>query len=199
MKAVDDGGAAATCSVPVVVNGNRPPVVRTAADFALSLCVPETICFSATADDPDFDIASVTTNLGTWDDATDRVCFTPEGPGVYEIIVTATDSCGASDADTTVVTVTMPAKPVVDLGADFEAALCGAFEVCVNANIIADTVISYILPQENIYSFNPMTGKICFTPDTAGVYTVIFGVVSECGFADRDTVKVTVKIGRAHV
>ena len=41
----------------------------------MTLCGPETLCFTATADDPDLDIAEVTVNYGTYDDATDRVCF----------------------------------------------------------------------------------------------------------------------------
>ncbi len=192
LTVTDECGLTDTCTVPVTVSGNRPPYVTMAADFAVALCAPETVCFAAAVDDPDFDIASVTASFGIWDEATDRLCFTADTAGVYVLVVTAADSCGIVAADTTVVTVSRPAPPTVSLGDDLAVSVCGTTEVCVEASVTADTVLSYILPMEHVFSFNAETGEICFTPDTAGVYTIVFGVVGECGFSDRDTTRVTV-------
>ncbi len=192
VEATSRCGAADTCTVPVTVHGNRPPQVSTADDFTMTLCAPETVCLRANAADPDFDLDTVFASFGTYDDASDRICFEADTAGVYTIILTAVDSCGAAASDTTNVTVIVPDPPVVSLGDDFSAFLCAPAEVCVTPTITADSIDHYILPMENIYTYDTTTGNICFVPDTAGVYTMEFGVVGECGREARDTVLITV-------
>ncbi|RME27987.1 MAG: hypothetical protein D6800_04405, partial [Candidatus Zixiibacteriota bacterium] len=188
IEVVDSCGAADTCVVPVTIHGNRPPVVVTAADFSVALCAPEAICLKATADDPDFDIASVVTNYGSYDATTDRVCFDADTAGVYEIIVTATDSCGAAASDTTLVTVDLNSPPVVVLGADVDAG-CVTGDVCVPAGVTDDN-LKVISP--NLGTYDSTAGTVCFVPDTAGTYTVVLQATDDCGETAADTALVTV-------
>jgi len=53
------------------------------------------------------------------------VCFMADTAGIYEIIITAIDSCGNVGVDTALVTVTMNAAPVADAGSDFGQFMCG--------------------------------------------------------------------------
>jgi len=192
IEAVDDCGNADTCTVPVTINGNRPPVVQSDPNFDMTLCTPETVCFRAAADDPDGDIASVTVNYGDYDSGTNRVCLLVDTAGVYTLIVTATDSCGATDSDTTLVAISVPTTPTVMLPDDFEAYQCGASEICVPVTVVADSINNYILPPTEWFTFDQAQSQICFTPDTAGVYTIVFGVVGACDQRVTDTVNVTV-------
>lgn len=192
IEVVDQCGHADTCSVPVTIQGNRPPVVSLPADFSINLCSGEEICIpNAYADDPDFDLESVFTNIGYYDDPGDRVCFVADTAGLYTIQLTAVDSCGASDSDTILVTVNITAPPVIDLGEDRTIALCDTGEVCLE-NVVIDGDISFL--SISFGDYDPETGTICFLPEASGVYTIIVFGRDQCEREIADTVQITVEL-----
>ncbi|MCK4632220.1 MAG: hypothetical protein KAT79_03055, partial [candidate division Zixibacteria bacterium] len=189
IEAADTCGITDTCIVPVVIAGNRPPVASTALDFSVAPCGPETICVSATADDPDYNIASITANYGTFDDLSDRICFEADTSGVYLISLTVTDSCGASHMASTLVTVDMNDAPVVDLGEGFDRLMCGPGEICIDVTITDDN-IDQIIPNVGIY--NPNDGLLCVPFETAGSHLISMTVVDLCGETATDEIIVNI-------
>ncbi|MCB2231402.1 T9SS type A sorting domain-containing protein [bacterium] len=192
IEVVDECGHADTCTVPVTIEGNRPPVVSLPQDFSISLCNGEEICVpGAYADDPDFDLESVFTNFGYYDNAGDRVCFTADTTGIYTLTLTAIDSCGAQDTDTILVDVTVTAPPVISLGDDRTIPLCDPGDVCLE-DIVIDGDIDQLMISFGQYDAE--AGTICFTPDTAGVYEIIAYGSDQCEREVADTVLVTVEL-----
>ncbi|MEA2030249.1 MAG: T9SS type A sorting domain-containing protein [candidate division Zixibacteria bacterium] len=180
-----------TCTIPISIESNQPPNVNMADDFEVDVCTTETICLDAFVSDPDNNLESASVNYGNYDNSTGQVCFEADTAGVYTMIVTAVDSCGASAADTTLVTVIRPPDPEVNLPDDFTANMCGEAEICMDVEIIADSIssINALYPGY----FDVQTNQLCFMPDTAGVYTLVLEVVGECsGSEASDTVNVTV-------
>lgn len=195
IEVVDACGNADTCSVPVTVFGNRPPLVTMPADLQLTLCTSEQVCLpNVMVADPDFDIATVEPNIGTYNANTNQLCFTVDTSGVYTVILTATDSCGASDADTTIVTVDAPPPPVVELGGDRSVALCDLDEICLDGITIqadpADIMMSF-------GTYDAEAGTICFLPDTSGRYELTVTVNDDCERVISQTVYVDVAINSA--
>ncbi len=192
VEVVDECAHADTCVVPVTIQGNRPPVVSLPADFEVALCTGEEICVpNAYADDPDFDLESVFTNVGYYDDQLNRVCFTADTTGLYTITLTAVDSCGAQDEDTILVSVTVAPAPVIDLGADRSITLCDSGEVCLEG-IVIDGDFSML--SIGYGDYDPEAGTICFVPDTSGVYTIFVFGRDQCEREVADTVYVTVEL-----
>ena len=191
IEVVDDCGKADTCSVPVVFENNREPIVMTAGDFASQLCEPELICFGVTIDDLDFNLSDITVNFGTYDSQNDQICFAPDTSGVYTIITTATDSCGAVGVDTTVVTVDINQAPIVDAGEDFAVSLCAPGQVCFDVTI-TDNNRAYTSIPGGFYNWS--TEQYCFNADTSGVYAIEVSATDSCGLRTSDIVNVTVTI-----
>lgn len=187
----DTCGHADTCATTVTIKGNNEPYLTTADDFSIDLCAPEEICFAATADDLDFDLASVATNFGYYDDATDRVCFQADTAGVYTLILTAVDECGASASDTTVVTVGLTDAPSVNLGEDQQVSFCELQEICIDAELTGSR-FNYV--GTSVGTYDSTTGQICFTPDTSGTYTVALEVHDDCDRVAADTVLIDVDL-----
>ncbi len=192
LEVVDDCGHADTTVVPVIIEMNEAPVVNSAADFAMNLCTSETICFSATVDDVDFNIADISVNLGTYDQALNQVCFTPDDTsGVYSVVITATDSCGLVDSSVTNVTVHLNETPTIDLGLDYALEICAEQEICIEPLIIDDNLSRV---TTNFSFYNEQTGLICFVPDTSGVYQIIAEATDDCELAVVDTINIDVTI-----
>ena len=191
IEVMDECGNADTCTVPVTIEGNRAPYVTMADDFSTSLCQPEAVCLDASADDPDFNIEDITVNYGYYDKPTNRVCFDADTSGTYMIILTATDSCGTWDSDTTLVTVTVNQMPVVSLGDDFSVSQCDPEEICADVNIADDNIQNFYLSYGQ---YNAETGQICFTPDTAGTYEIVARIVDDCEKVAEDTLLVDVTV-----
>lgn len=193
VEVVDECGLADTCSVIVTIEGNRPPLVTIPETYDITLCDTTLICIpDCFVSDPDFDITDIHVNYGYYESAANRICLQVDSTGTYVIVLTATDSCEATDADTMIVTAGVNETPVVDLGEDFEAYLCGQTSICVPVTIIDDNVAT-VLP--NLGSYNSQTGEVCFEPDTAGLFTLIVTVTDECDEQGSDTVNITVELG----
>ncbi len=190
IEAVDTCGHADTCSVAVSIQSNREPYVTMADDFSMNLCQPEAICFAASADDLDFDIDRLDVSFGHYDVETNRICFDADTSGTYVIYLTATDKCGASDTDSTVVTIEINQTPVVDLGDDFNVTICSPEPICFDALITDDnTQMMYVSSGD----YNATEEQVCFTPDTAGTYTIVGRIIDACDIVVEDTVLIGVE------
>ena len=82
---------------------NNPPSIYGPADKTIFICdLPSTICVKPFAfSDPDNNIQYKNTNIGTL--SGDSVCYTATTFNPDTIIVTVTDSCGATDNDTVII------------------------------------------------------------------------------------------------
>ncbi|MDH3938192.1 MAG: T9SS type A sorting domain-containing protein [candidate division Zixibacteria bacterium] len=194
IEVVDDCDASDTCIVPVTIEGNYAPVVSSADDFEKFLCEPSEICFDVAVSDIDQDIATITTSFGTYNPDTDQLCFYADTAGSYIIIVTATDSCGASTSDTTTVTVELNEAPYVDAGDDFEIGLCGLTQVCFDLTV-GDPDGNLVTILSSMGTYDPLTGQVCFDVEYDGTYELIIEATDECDVTAVDTVHVTVTSG----
>ncbi|MCP4684974.1 MAG: T9SS type A sorting domain-containing protein, partial [bacterium] len=184
--------ASDTCVSTIHVTGGNPPIVTMPEAISEDLCDADSICFDVTVEDAEFDVISVTVNLGVYDSQAGTVCFYAETAGEYEIILTAYDGCGNVSEDTTVVTVRLNEAPLVDLGEDFDVFGCDlASEVCVDVDI---TDNNDFLVETNLGLYNEGTGQVCFVPETAGSYTLIVEVTDVCGAVAADTVIIEVSL-----
>ncbi len=119
------------------------------------------------------------------------VCFDADTSGFYEIIVSATDSCGNVGADTTLVTVTMNTPPIADAGSDINTFQCNLSEICFNVSFT--DIDNNLALTEKIMGPGTLSGsEICFTPPAVGAYTFVIHAIDSCGEQDYDTVVVTV-------
>ncbi|MBN2226771.1 MAG: T9SS type A sorting domain-containing protein [candidate division Zixibacteria bacterium] len=182
-------------TVNIHISLNAIPVVVSAPDKAVTICEPTEICFPVSIDDSDDNIETITVSMnGVYE--SDTVCFLAEAAGIYQLITTATDYCGEVAADTTVVTVIMNTPPTVTMADDFEVFQCDFEEICVPVTVDdVDDNLEVVMP--NIGGYYPQDGKICFTPDSVGVYTITLAAVDTCGEMSADTTLVTVTTGPA--
>lgn len=192
ITATDSCGAVDTCTTHVTTGANHPPVVTSGDDFSMSLCRPEQVCVSVWIDDLDHNVASILVNYGTYDKQGNKVCFMADTAGLYSIITTATDSCGAADSDTSLVTVTINSAPVVHLGGDTLITLCQPEEICLPLTVTDDNIKSVYTSFGQIRD-----GKVCFTPEVSGVDTIIVTATDDCNITVADTQIVTVVLGHS--
>ncbi|MCH8026484.1 MAG: T9SS type A sorting domain-containing protein [candidate division Zixibacteria bacterium] len=174
-----------TCSVIINVELNAPPDILLGDDFAVEGCTEQEICFGLSTSDPDNNLDVIFSNIGVVI-GQDSLCFMADSSGVYQIIVTAVDSCGAVDVDTINVTVTLNTPPIVSLGPDTTREICPGDSVCLFVTIEDDNISS-------VSSNYQLTNNVvCFSADTAGIYEVWVSAVDSCGVEAADTVYVTV-------
>jgi len=178
-------------TVIVTVRINSPPVVS-AGDTAMFLCDSEEICLPVEIDDPDDNIRTI--DVQGADLFGQFVCFRPDTSGLYEIIVTATDSCDLFDADTIRADIQVNSAPVVTSAEDFETRVCVLEEICFDIHI-DDVDHNAMSVATNIGHFNPVDSQVCFTPPEPGVYHVITTVTDSCYASHADTTIVTVTLG----
>lgn len=183
-----------TCTVPVVINGNRPPVIQPLADQNIFLCQPEIFCFEASVSDDDYNLDTVMLNYGYYDsNLPPRICIEIDTSGVYTIILTARDDCGATDVDTALVTVEVNRPPVAEfISGDTSLVLCEISELCFKANINDDN-IKHLYISHGGY-FNEATGEICFTPTQAGEYKLSVYLEDYCNLVATDTITVAIQL-----
>jgi len=191
IEVADECGATDTCTVPVLINGNRPPVITPLEDQFISLCTPETFCFDAYANDDDYNLDSMLLNYGYYDYVTHRICIDVDTAGVYTVILTARDECGAVDIDTALVTVEMNEMPVAEfLAGDTTVDLCELTELCFKADITDDNIKNLYISHNGYY--NEEAGTVCFTPDSSGEYQLTVYLEDYCDIVVADTINVSV-------
>ncbi|MCH7947132.1 MAG: T9SS type A sorting domain-containing protein, partial [candidate division Zixibacteria bacterium] len=174
-----------TCTVIVNVIMNSPPVIELGADFSVEGCSQQEICFGFSTSDPDNNLDVIVSNIGLVA-GQDSLCFIADSSGVYQIIVTAVDSCGAEGVDTINVTVTLNTPPIVSLGPDTTRQICAGDSICLSVTIEDDNISS------TATNFVLLDGVVCFSADTAGTYEVWVYAIDSCGVEAADTVYVTV-------
>ncbi|MCH9031367.1 MAG: T9SS type A sorting domain-containing protein [candidate division Zixibacteria bacterium] len=174
----EDSCGADTCSVTVNVTLNSPPVSSCpSGPINLFVCDLSDICvpgFSCT--DADGNLSSSVVSGGTL--SNDTVCFTPVA-GTNTIILTCTDSCGATDVCTTIVNVTLNTPPVSSCpSGPINLFVCDLSDICVpgfsctdaEGNLASTTVSGGTLSNDTV----------CFTP-VIGVNTIILTCTDSCG------------------
>jgi len=198
IKATDACGLTNLDTTKVTVTVNAPPLVTVANDTSIFLCAPAQICRTAFCSDPDNNLTTCELVSGPGALSGNNVCFTPNASGVYTFIIKATDACGLTDLDTTKVTVTVNAPPLVTVANDTSIFLCAPAQICRTA-FCSD-------PDNNLTTCELVSGpgalsgnNVCFTPNASGVYTFIIKATDACGLTDLDTTKVTVTVNNAPI
>ncbi|MGB5108033.1 MAG: FlgD immunoglobulin-like domain containing protein [Candidatus Zixiibacteriota bacterium] len=198
LKATDACGLTDYDTSVVNVTLNEAPVANAGSDSTLSQCTPAPICIAASCSDPNGNLSTcqLVSGPGTYDGT--NICFTPAASGSYTLVLKATDACGLTDYDTSVVTVTLNAPPVATLGSDSTVFQCGPAQICI-PGICSD-------PDGNLSTCQLVSGpgsydgaNVCFTPAGAGVYTFVLKATDACGATDFDTATVTVAVNQAPV
>ncbi len=192
----DDCGASSSDTLVINAVVNQAPEVVAGADLSLQLCGPQQICVSFVSSDIDGPVPVITPNIGQYDLLGRLICFTPDTAGVYTVIGSVIDDCGAVASDTAIITIDFNQAPQITLGADTTIFQCSLAEICLpvsipsiagNANIVS------VVPSIGYY--NPNTKSICFTPAREGVFEEIVVATDDCGATSVDTISVTVTSG----
>ena len=195
-RVIDSCGVEDTDSINVQVTINTAPAVTAPADSTIKLCEPEEICFPVEIFDAEDNIVDIQVSpIGYYDNG--YVCFTPDASGYYTIVITARDICDAEGTDSVTFKIKLDSPPVITAPADSSIFLCEPEEVCFPVKV-SD-------PDSNLASVNItgagefISGFICFTPDTAGVYVFIIEAIDSCAHLAVDTSIIRVSINRPPV
>ncbi|PWB74943.1 hypothetical protein C3F09_03140 [candidate division GN15 bacterium] len=189
----DTCGHADTCTVPVEIRPGRPPVVQMPETYDIGLCAPQTVCFTAYVNDPDNDIALIQLNYGSFNRETNQICFEADTSGTYIITMQVTDSCGTVATGSTRATVTINKLPIVQFEKSADTSLCFSGRLCYGLNITDDNLLRVITTYGEYIADS---GKVCFTPDTSGTYTIIARAYDDCEMTAEDTLSVYVRVNR---
>ncbi len=196
IKIEDACGATDQDTSSVVVTLNSAPTASAGPDQTLFQCTAAQICWPASCQDVDNNLIDCAlTGPGSYDGTS--ICFTPTASGTYQFILTATDACGATKSDTTLIAVTLNASPTIAFGNDTTLALCLPQEICLTYSA-TDPNGSSGLSEYMVSGYGAIdtaANKVCFTPTAAGVYQFIIKTIDPCGAIGLDTAKVTVTFG----
>jgi len=206
LKATDACGLTDYDTSVAHVTVNQPPVASAGRDTAMFQCVAAQICIPAGCTDVDDNSTGceLVSGEGTYDGT--NICFTPATAGVHLFIVKATDACGATDYDTSAVTVTLNRTPVADAGNDTSVFLAAPTPISRAAGCTDPD--GNLATCELISTPGSFDGShITFTPTSAGTYTFIIKATDDCvdgaaraeGLTDYDTSIVTVRINEPPV
>jgi len=183
-----------TVYITVVID--QPPVVYCPEPQSFLACQLDTFCFAIdSVIDPEGGIVNlnILSPLSDVYVAAQTVCVIGEESTEFDVVIEAVDECGNADTCSVPVTITANTGPYVNTAPDFEMALCQVETICIDATAYdAEGNLSSITTSYGTY--NNDTHKICFDPDTAGVYTIILTAVDSCGLTATDTTLVTVDI-----
>jgi len=193
ITAFDDCGNSASDSTSITVVTNTPPIVTMGDDDSLFLCEMEEVCVDVNIHDDDANIMSVSSNIGYYDMRLGKVCFTPETIGIYEIIVTASDSCYLIDSDTAIIEITSGEVAVIECpDSPIEIGTCEGLPITHQLAIYSDDAIVTT-------SYGTIVdGLLTFTPDTSGTYIIYINAESDCG-NDECVITFIIEIGEAPV
>lgn len=194
VMATDACGLTDRDTIIVTVTANGAPTIAFGNDTSIFLCQPTQVCMSYSVSDPN-GLGKLTevqvSGFGSIDTLNNKVCFTPSTAGIYDFIVSVTDSCGATDRDTIRATITFgeyaniscPSGPIL-------ASLCAVGQVC--QAIAISPAGATVTTSFGTYS----GGNLCFQADTSGTYVIRLIATASCG-ADTCDVTFGVTIGSA--
>jgi uncharacterized membrane protein/PKD repeat protein len=194
------GGTAAdslTVTVNTIVPVNRPPVVDAGPNQTVK--VGDTVQFTGSASDPDGDaLATIQWNFG--DNTTATGSLTPShiytAVGVYTVVLSVTDSRGATGSDSLTVTVQSVVAenqpPIVDAGPNQTVKVGDTVQFTGSASDPDGDTLATI--QWNFGDNTTASGSL--TPNhvytAVGVYTVVLSVTDSRGATGSDSLTVTV-------
>ncbi|MCP4570156.1 MAG: T9SS type A sorting domain-containing protein, partial [FCB group bacterium] len=164
------------CQFCITVTIDSPPEI-TVPDSLVALCELSEICLPIAFGDPNDNIASIAVESQRFEYANGQVCFIPDGPGTYGIIITVTDSCGLSAVDTGTVVVTIGESPQITCPPSESIHLCGPDNISIPLGILPATADLTFTPDDVVYE----NGMLTFMADTAGVYCFNIKAATECG------------------
>ncbi len=200
VSCIDDCDAACTDSFTVTFDLNAAPVISLGADTTLSFCGSGTVLVDVAVSDVDgHDVTVVVESaFGTYDPGTERVSInvTYGNDRNYELIVSATDSCGIVDVDTARIAIDFNEPPVVAAPPSFLAYLDQIGEVCFDVEITDDesNIVWNTITVEPVGSYDQGTSQVCFDADTSGVYCLVITARDVCDSVGADTVCIEVQI-----
>ncbi|MBD3381261.1 MAG: T9SS type A sorting domain-containing protein [candidate division Zixibacteria bacterium] len=202
VKVEDECVVADIDTVVMSISLNHDPYIELPADYSLSLCDLEEVCFSPTDfGDPDLPGDTLTfikvAGFGAVDPQTGEVCFTPLEAGNYEFIIRVRDLCGKIDQDTIMIAIELNSPPTISAEPFDTASFCELGDsVCIEVGYSDPDDEELIFEQIDGMdgNYDPQTGLFCFLPDQPGDYDLSFRVVDECELADTADVVVTVQV-----
>jgi hypothetical protein len=201
-QVADSCGKADTTTLTYNMTVNAPPVISLGSDSSVVLCASGQICKTYTVSDPNGSAhlsEAMVSGYGSIDTANNRICFTPVSSGTYQFVVSVTDSCGAIDLDTVVLTVTLNQPPVAVNPSNQTVFQCVAAQLCYT--FTATDPNGGPLTWVKLAGAGTITsgGQFCFTPTTSGTYSATVVVSDSCGAKDTTSIQYAVTINSAPV
>ncbi len=190
LTATDSCEATDNCQTIVTIVLNTPPVATCPGDTTIFVCDLAPLTLSGfSCYDSDDNLTSCDASTGTYSGG--QVTFTPVA-GANTITLTATDACSATDDCQTNVTIILNGPPVANCPGDTAVTFtCEASEICYGSGFTSSDPDNNIV-SETVSHGTLNAGAVCFTPDTAGVYSIIYTVTDACDEVDACTSLVTV-------
>ncbi len=160
------------CQFTVTAIMNSSPLVISVPDTTMTVCENESACIPAGITDIDDNIISITVTdkatgdpIGSYDPISGGICFTPEVSGEYELILEAIDECGAKDADTSRINVTINSAPTATCPGDMELFVCDLSAITLSGFICDDIDGNLVICEvdngtltDNAVTFTPVVG-----------------------------------------
>jgi hypothetical protein len=203
--AKDKCGNADTCIQKIIFGDSTAPICHVPRDTVIRICEPGQVCLPVYAtDDCDTSVTCTvisgpgTISGGKWCYNTEAKCKDAETGCPEDVTVKCTDDCGNSCTSTFRVTIKVNSPPVIIGPRDTTYTLCQPGSICTGPFSEFDldrNEASYNVPTWASFK----SPRICFTPDTTGVYKVWLCVTDSCGATTCDTVNVTVRLNRPPV
>ncbi|MEZ5360672.1 MAG: T9SS type A sorting domain-containing protein [Candidatus Zixiibacteriota bacterium] len=196
LKAVDSCGLAAYDTVVVYYTLNQAPVANAGPDQSYFQCTPTEICWAASCTDAGGNLTSCNLIAGTGTYNGSQICFTPDTSGVYRFILVATDDCGATDADTAFVTVSLNTAPVCSVPNDTTIFQCTAAQVSLPYSA-SDVDGNFKNCQIISGPGSLVGGNWCYTPSGDQAVTVTLKCTDSCNAYCESSFTVTFDLNQA--
>lgn len=177
-------------SIVVTVIYIQPPVIICPGELTFNTCVADTFCFdiSAESSTPNLFVFNILSG-NAWIDG-ETVCFEGVPSSQFDIIIEVEDICGNTDTCTVPVSIEGSLPPWVNMADDFEVTVCVTETICFDA-FVGDPDFDLQDVSVNFGYYDSGTDRVCFTADTAGVYTLILTATDSCSVVS-DTTNVTI-------
>lgn len=174
----DDCGTKDTTTLCYDVSMNSAPAVTLPNDTSITICSGSNYCFNYIVDDIDLNLVSEVLGAGSGsiDTSANEICFSPVSDGSYEFIVHVTDDCGATDADTIHIAVTLIQDITITCPSDTAMYICGNETVCRPVTVSNPSATVSVAPFGTYAG-----GQVCFDADTSGHYVFDVIATTTCG------------------
>jgi hypothetical protein len=188
----------AECTVTFILDEGLLPNIVCPEDIQEFICGPATLCYPIEGIPYGAEVI-VSPTSATFDPETNTICFDTDCSVEKILGIEVIAECGSITCEFTV-SVTMNSEPLVFLGDDYSETLCAPEEICIPAGVSdADyNIVSYLVTPQEAY-YNPISGRICYTPTETGSYMLILEAIDECGASSTDTVSVNIVMNESPV